>query len=87
MSGLESLITTDQNLEYQQNLSACRISIVVLEKRLKMAAKVPAKKRKTSDELGLKLLESVRQMNAGNFARVTYVQIYPIVQARRLTGL
>ena len=52
-----------------------------------MAAKVPAKKRKTRDELGLKLLESVRQMNAGNFARVTHVQIYPIVQARRLTGL
>ena len=30
VSGFELLITTDQNLEYQQNLSARRISIVVL---------------------------------------------------------
>ena len=52
-----------------------------------MAAKLPAKKSNTSDELGLKLLASVRQMNAGNFARVTHVEINPVVQARQLTGL
>lgn len=28
--GFEVLVTTDQNLKYQQNLSACRIAIVVL---------------------------------------------------------
>ena len=30
LGGFELLITTDQNLEYQQNLSGRRISIVVL---------------------------------------------------------
>jgi putative transcriptional regulator len=38
-------------------------------------------------ELGLKLLESVRQMNARNFARVTQVEVNPVAEARMRTGL
>jgi hypothetical protein len=38
-------------------------------------------------ELGLKLLESVRQMNAGKFARVTRVEVNPAAEARMRIGL
>ena len=40
-----------------------------------------------SEELGLKLLQSVREMKARNFARVTDIEINPVVQARQCTGM
>ena len=39
------------------------------------------------EELGLKLLQSVREMKAGKFARVTQVEVNEVVQARQSTGL
>ena len=41
----------------------------------------------TAEELGLALLQSVREMKAGKFARVTQVEVNEIVQARQSTGL
>lgn len=41
----------------------------------------------SSDEVGMKLLESVRQMNAGKFARVTHVPMNEVAEARIRTGL
>jgi putative transcriptional regulator len=41
----------------------------------------------TGDELGAKLLQSVREMKAGKAARVTKVEVSPIVHARNLSGL
>ena len=40
-----------------------------------------------SEELGLKLLQSVREMKAGKFSRVTQVEVNEVVQARQSTGL
>jgi len=37
--------------------------------------------------LGMKLLQSVREMNAGSAARVTQVQVNEVVVARQGTGL
>lgn len=46
------------------------------------------KSTKTSgEELGHRLLESVRQMKARNFARVTTVEINEVVEARQGTGM
>jgi putative transcriptional regulator len=43
---------------------------------------------KTSgEELGQRLLESVRQMKARNFARVTEVAVNEVVEARQSTGM
>jgi putative transcriptional regulator len=39
------------------------------------------------EELGLKLLQSVREMKARNFARVTDIEVNPVVQARQSTGM
>ena len=39
------------------------------------------------EELGLKLLQSVREMKARNFARATKVELNEVVQARQCTGL
>jgi putative transcriptional regulator len=39
------------------------------------------------EELGLKLLQSVREMKARNFARATEVEVNEVVQARQGTGL
>ena len=39
------------------------------------------------EELGLKLLQSVREMKTRKFARVTRVEINEVVQARQSTGL
>jgi putative transcriptional regulator len=36
----------------------------------------------TGEKLGLKLLESVRQMKAGRAAHVTHVEVSPLVEAR-----
>ena len=41
----------------------------------------------TGEELGLKLLQSVREMKAGNFARVTEIEVNPVIQARQSTGM
>ena len=41
----------------------------------------------SGEELGLKLLQSVREMKARKFARVTKVQANDVVQARQGTGL
>jgi putative transcriptional regulator len=46
------------------------------------------KAAKTSGEiLGERLLESVRQMKARNFARVTLVEVNEVVEARQSTGM
>ena len=39
------------------------------------------------EELGLRLLESVRQMKARNFARVTELAVNEVVAARQSTGM
>ena len=39
------------------------------------------------EAIGLKLLQSVREMRAKNFARVTKVEVNEVVEARRSTGL
>jgi putative transcriptional regulator len=48
-------------------------------------------RRKTADtsaeELGQKLLQSLREMKARRFARVTQVEVNEVVQARQSTGL
>jgi putative transcriptional regulator len=41
----------------------------------------------SGEELGLKLFQSVREMKAGNFARVTQVAINEVVEARQRTGM
>lgn len=40
-----------------------------------------------AEELGLKLLQSVREMKARQFARATPVEVNEVVQARQSTGL
>ena len=40
-----------------------------------------------NEELGLKLLQSVREMKARNFVRATEVEVNEVVQARQSTGL
>ncbi len=52
-----------------------------------MATKRESKTSQAGEKLGLKLLESVRQMNAGNFARVTHVELNPVAKARQLTRM
>ena len=48
----------------------------------------PRKTAKTTgDDLGLRLLESVRQMKSRNFARVTNVEVNEVVEARQSTGM
>lgn len=46
-----------------------------------------AKARPSGEELGLKLLQSVREMKARKFARVTEVAVNEVVQARQSTGM
>jgi putative transcriptional regulator len=41
----------------------------------------------SGEELGLKLLRSVREMKAREFARATPVEVNDVVQARQGTGL
>ncbi|QBQ56525.1 helix-turn-helix domain-containing protein [Nitrosococcus wardiae] len=41
----------------------------------------------TGEEFGQKLLESVHQMKAGQAARVTHVEIPPLVEVRNRIGL
>ena len=51
-----------------------------------MSARKPVKQA-SGEELGLKLLQSVREMNARKFARVTEVEANEVVHARQGTGL
>ena len=46
-----------------------------------------AKSPALGEELGLKLLQSVREMKAGKIARVTQVAINEVVEARQGTGM
>ena len=48
--------------------------------------KQPAKSSE-AEELGRKLLQSVREMKAGNYARVTQIPVNEVVEARQGTGL
>jgi putative transcriptional regulator len=43
--------------------------------------------KSSGEELGQRLLESVRQMKARNFGRVTSVEVNEVVEARQSTGL
>ena len=52
-----------------------------------MTALKPIKAPSSSDALGLKLLESVRQMNAQNFARVTEVAMSAAIKACQSAGM
>lgn len=52
-----------------------------------MTTPKPDKARTSGEELGLKLLESVRQMKARNFARATEVAVNEVVKARQSTGM
>jgi len=44
-------------------------------------------KAMTGEELGVKLLQSIREMKAGSVARVTEVELNPVAEARLKTGL
>ena len=46
-----------------------------------------AKPSTSGEVLGLKLLQSVREMKTGKFARVTQVAINEVVEARQSTGM
>ena len=52
-----------------------------------MTTRKAATDQTTDDELGLKLLQSVREMKARNFARVTEIEVNAVVQARQSTGM
>lgn len=52
-----------------------------------MTTRKPTKAQASGEELGLKLLESVRQMKARNFARATEVAVNEVVEARQSTGM
>lgn len=53
-----------------------------------MASRTPTQERVASGEaLGLKLLQSVREMKAAQAARVTKIEPNDVVQARQKTGL
>jgi putative transcriptional regulator len=52
-----------------------------------MKTRKAVKPTSSGEELGLKLLQSVREMKARNFARATEVEVNEVVQARQGTGL
>ena len=52
-----------------------------------MASRTPSKRVSAGEALGLKLLQSVREMKAANAARVTKVELNDVAQARQNTGL
>ena len=56
-------------------------------RRLKIASSKQVKKSTLNEELGLKLLQSVREMKARNFARVTEVAPNEVTLARQGTGM
>ena len=52
-----------------------------------MTARKTPKAQESGEDLGRKLLQSVREMKARKFARVTQVEVNEVVQARQSTGL
>lgn len=52
-----------------------------------MSTRKPVKAKSSGETLGLKLLQSVREMKARNFARVTEVAVIEVVEARQSTGM
>lgn len=52
-----------------------------------MASHTRSKRVSEGETLGLKILESIRQMKAGEAARVTHVETNDVVQARHGTGM
>lgn len=52
-----------------------------------MPARKSSKPPSSGEKLGLKLLQSVREMKARKFARVTEVQLNEVAQARQNTGM
>ena len=52
-----------------------------------MSADEPEKETCSAEDLGAELLQSVREMKAGQAARVTEVEPNEVAQARRNTGL
>jgi putative transcriptional regulator len=52
-----------------------------------MASRPSTKRTSVGEALGLKLLQSVREMKAGQAARTTKVEPNEVVQARENTGL
>lgn len=52
-----------------------------------MPVRKQTKAASRGEEIGRKLLESVREMKARNFARVTEVAVNEVVQARQSTGM
>ena len=52
-----------------------------------MASSKQSKKSTVNEELGVKLLQSVREMKARNFARVTEVAPNEVALARQGTGM
>lgn len=52
-----------------------------------MTTRKAPKVQSSGEELGLKLLQSVREMKARNFSRVTKIEVNDVVQARQSTGL
>ena len=52
-----------------------------------MSARKSVKTASPGEKLGLKLLKSVQQMKARNFARATDVAVNEVVEARQSTGL
>jgi putative transcriptional regulator len=52
-----------------------------------MPARKSVKVSSSGEDLGRKLLQSVREMKARTFARVTEVQLNEVVEARQSTGM
>ena len=52
-----------------------------------MSTRKPTKAKSAGEALGLKLLQSVREMKARNFARATEVTVNEVVEARQSTGM
>jgi putative transcriptional regulator len=50
-----------------------------------MSTRKPAKAKSSGEALGLKLLQSVREMKARNFARATEVAVNEVVEASALS--
>jgi putative transcriptional regulator len=53
----------------------------------KLKSKPKAKAVSAGEALGLRLLQSVREMKSGQFARVTKIEANEVVVARHTTGL
>ena len=52
-----------------------------------MTVRKPTTAQSPGEKLGHRLLESVRQMKAKNFARTTEVAVNEVVEARQSTGM